>query len=676
VTIAQAKVEWRNETAYSTDFDDFYCSMNDAVDERNYVFIKQNNLISRWRTLNSGDSFYVGELGFGAGINFLLCCQHWLETSPENCTLYYYAAESHPLSVKDLSKIIKLLPALGQFGNSLIGKYPQIVKGFHKISLFDNRVQLCLMFGDAGEMFEALAESSDPAYALHNKNSIQSWFLDGFSPAKNPSIWRQSLFQILAALSSEETTLSTYSAARYVADNLKNAGFSIEHRDGFAEKRQLIFARTNGQKLADLRRHVKTHYWHLDSKTKRISNDDDQVMIIGAGIAGCTTAAELAKRGYKVTLVDRYSKPAQGASGNKQAVVYPKLSIQQDPLPLINLKAMLYAAEFYQPFWHLGMGKQCGVILLTESGADSQAFKRLANQFSGLPSFVQLLTHHEIEKLTNIDTQAQQALYFPTLGWLSPVDVCQALLNHANITFVQADVQHIRQDQDSNTWSLIDSRNQLIRQSKRLVVASSHDCERFEQTNIFGLKKLRGQVTDYPRSDASEKLSTVICGDGYITPAHNGFHSIGATYNLGINDLTLKTKDHQKNIDQIKRTDSAIGQVLKPTDVDKLTGRANFRCTTRDYLPIAGPVPKAKEMIDSFDFLRNDARKQSYQLGSYYSNLYVNCGMGSRGLGYAPITAELIADEITHSLSSTQRDLRLAMHPARFLIRDLKKKRI
>ncbi|MDB2344064.1 hypothetical protein N9V62_05165, partial [Porticoccaceae bacterium] len=142
MTIAQAKVEWRNETAYSTDFDDFYCSMNDAVAERNYVFIKQNNLISRWRTLNSGDSFSIGELGFGAGVNFLLCCQHWLETSPENCTLYYYAAESHPLSVTDLSKIIELLPALGQFGNSLIRKYPQIVKGFHKISLFDNRVQL------------------------------------------------------------------------------------------------------------------------------------------------------------------------------------------------------------------------------------------------------------------------------------------------------------------------------------------------------------------------------------------------------------------------------------------------------------------------------------------------------------------------------------------------------
>ncbi len=676
MTISQARIEWRNQTAYSTHFDDFYFSMNDAVEERNYVFIEQNNLLPRWQALNSGDSFSVGELGFGAGINFLLSCKHWLATAPANCTLHYYAAESHPLSLMDFNKVIKLWPTLRQFGDALRETYPQMVEGFHRIQLFDHRVHLCLMLGEAGKMFEALAESSEIDYALHNKNSIQSWFLDGFSPAKNPTIWRQTLLHTVAALSSEETTLSTYSAARCVADNLKNAGFSIERRDGFAKKRQLIFARANGKKSTGVRRPNASHHWHLTSSPERLHTHSNQVSIIGAGIAGCTTAATLAKRGYKVTLVDRYSKPAQGASGNKQAVVYPKLSIQRDPLPLINLKAMLYAAAFYQPFWKLGLGQQCGVILLAESDNDSQVFTKLIKSFSDLPSFVQILTHHEIEKITNIQTQTQRALYFPTLGWLSPVGVCEALLSHDNITYVQADVHQIEQEPDSKAWFLIDQRNELILKSERLVIANSHDCERFEQTNFFGLKKLRGQVSDYPPSSASENLATVICGDGYITPAHNGFHSIGATYNLRVDSLELRTKDHQANIDQIKRTDSAIGQALKVVDAEKLTGRANFRCTTRDYLPIAGPVPKAKEMIESFAFLRKDARQRSSQLGSYYSNLYVNCGMGSRGLGYAPITAELIADEITHSLPAIERNLRLAMHPARFLIRDLKKKRI
>jgi tRNA 5-methylaminomethyl-2-thiouridine biosynthesis bifunctional protein len=54
----------------------------------------------------------------------------------------------------------------------------------------------------------------------------------------------------------------------------------------------------------------------------------------------------------------------------------------------------------------------------------------------------------------------------------------------------------------------------------------------------------------------------------------------------------------------------------------------------------------------------------------------VHCGMGSRGLCYAPLTAELLASEIAGEMPPLERDLRLAMHPARFLIRDLKKNRL
>jgi len=676
VTISPARVEWRNNTAYSTDFDDFYFSMSSAIEERDYVFIEQNNLISRWQALTSGDTFSIAELGFGAGVNFLLCCQRWLATAPDHCILQYYAAESHPLSEKDLSDIIELYPALKSLSDELITKYPPVIEGFHKISLFDDRVHLCLMFGDAEEMFSALAESGNSDYALHNKKPIQSWFLDGFSPAKNPSIWRQSLIHTVATLSSEDTTLSTYSAARCVADGLKAAGFSVEYRKGYGKKRQMIFARAVNNQSGGARQCIETNHWHLNSNASRLPKEAKQVTIIGAGIAGCTTAAAMVARGYQVTVVDRHNKAAQGGSGNKQAVVYPKLSIQRDPLPLINLKAMLYAARFYQPFWHLGLGEQCGVLLLEESDANRQLFDHIADKFGQLPSFVQLINKAEIHQMANIPMDASRALYFPTLGWLSPTHVCEALLNHKQINYLQADIHQIEQDDNSENWLLLDSDHQLVMRSQRLVIANAHDCERFEQTNFFGVKRLRGQITEYPESNSSGNLATVICGDGYITPSNDGRHSIGATYNLGVDNANIRLSDHQANIDQINRTDSALGAMLTPVDIKTLNGRANFRCTTRDYLPIAGPVPKVNHMKDIFAFLRTDARKNSPELGSYHANLYINCGMGSRGLSYAPITAELIADEITHSLSSTERDLRLAMHPARFLIRDLKKKRI
>jgi tRNA 5-methylaminomethyl-2-thiouridine biosynthesis bifunctional protein len=124
------------------------------------------------------------------------------------------------------------------------------------------------------------------------------------------------------------------------------------------------------------------------------------------------------------------------------------------------------------------------------------------------------------------------------------------------------------------------------------------------------------------------------------------------------------------------RTDQGLAAALGPFDINNLDGRANYRCTTRDYLPITGPVPDLNQMIQDFAFLRKDARKTNSIKGTYADNLYVNCGMGSRGLTYAPLTAEVLSADINRQLCPLERELRLAMHPSRFIIRDLKKKRI
>jgi tRNA 5-methylaminomethyl-2-thiouridine biosynthesis bifunctional protein len=50
--------------------------------------------------------------------------------------------------------------------------------------------------------------------------------------------------------------------------------------------------------------------------------------------------------------------------------------------------------------------------------------------------------------------------------------------------------------------------------------------------------------------------------------------------------------------------------------------------------------------------------------------------MGSRGLSYAPLTAEILAAEIAGEQPSLPRELLNALHPARFIIRDLKRNRI
>src|SRR3546814_13220383 len=49
-------------------------------------------------------------------------------------------------------------------------------------------------------------------------------------------------------------------------------------------------------------------------------------VIVGAGLAGWATAAYLAPRGWKVTVLERHAAAAQEGSGNPQGVPYLKLS--------------------------------------------------------------------------------------------------------------------------------------------------------------------------------------------------------------------------------------------------------------------------------------------------------------------------------------------------------------
>ena len=49
----------------------------------------------------------------------------------------------------------------------------------------------------------------------------------------------------------------------------------------------------------------------------------DSVTVIGAGLAGCHTAFEIARRGHKVVLLDSADTVAGGASGNTAGIVKP-----------------------------------------------------------------------------------------------------------------------------------------------------------------------------------------------------------------------------------------------------------------------------------------------------------------------------------------------------------------
>ena len=675
--LAAADIQWRQGMPYSLDYEDFYWSLPNGLAESFYVFLQQNDLPSRWNNLKAADqSFSIGELGFGTGINFLNCCELWLKTAPTNCTLHYFSAEPVPLKTADLAKVFEQFPSLSAHGQALIDSYPPAVKGFHSIELYEGRINLCLMVGDAQEMFNALGESVDQRHSVYDKKPIDTWFLNGFSPEKNPAMWQKELCKTIASLSSTETSLTTYLTESEVTKSLNTAGFSVNYKQGFADKYQMISATLNAS-LKNYSDNARgTNQWHLNQLPSRPLSRQPSVTIIGAGIAGCTTAAALSKRGYNVTIIDRHARAGQEASGNQQAIIYPKLSIRDEPLPRINLAAITLASRYYQTFWNRGLGQQCGVLVIPEGERQRKQFEQLGQHFYHQKSLVRLVDNAQMEAIAGISLDTSHGLYFSKLGWLPPATICQEILKDHNIALVQGDVAQLFRNKSTGQWELLDAKGEQLSHSDIVVVANAYDCEKFEQTNFLGITKLRGQVTELPVTEDSQSLKTVICGEGYIAPPNKGTHGCGATYNKAIDSTELRIQDHQTNLDQITKTDQGIGRAIGTVQLNKLEGRANFRCTTRDYLPIVGPVPDVSAMLETYESLRVDARKDSPVMGTYLPNLYINCGMGSRGLGYAPLTAEVLAAEIHQQLGLLERELRQAMHPSRFLIRDLKKKRI
>ena len=414
--------------------------------------------------------------------------------------------------------------------------------------------------------------------------------------------------------------------------------------------------------------------WHNNIEPQKRSLQKN-VTIIGAGLAGCTTASALADIGYNVTVIDRNKKPAQGGSGNRQAIIYPRLSLHSTPLPQINYKAVVNASSFYKSFWQSGLGEQCGVIILPNGIHDAKRQRTIFQNLGQSNSFFKLLNKRNLKKISGLALCSPSALYFPLLGWLPPVAVCERLLKHPNISFKKAVIKKIEYRKKLNTWNLFDSMGNKFAETPILVLANSYECLNFSQTQFLPVQKVRGQITEIPATIASSRLRVVICGQGYLTPGTNGSHSCGATYSKS-QDQEVCISDHKKNLEKLSSNDPLLKKLVNRFSPANLDGRADFRCTTPDYLPVVGAVPNLSVMIEAFSELRKDAKSQITTYGTYLPNLYIHCGLGSRGLSYAPLGAKILAAEIARKPFPLENDLRIAMHPARFIIRALKKKQL
>ena len=565
--VLPAKLSWREDdlghlVPVSEVFGDVYYSLADGLAESRYVFLQQNKLPQRFtdlfqhylqtlatassdtdiiatKPLASSNSFTIAELGFGTGLNILATWQLWQQTKqqvyaqhshntegnstssasigPRSPRLHLISTEKHPLTHADLTRSLQSWrdsdPSLIPFITRLLDLYPTLVSGCHRLHLEDD-VTLDLWLGDATQSLQKIASSYDH---LSQQAQIDAWYLDGFAPSCNESLWAEQIFQQVQRLSKPGTTAATFSCAGVVKRGLRSAGFELKKVKGFGRKREMLTA----TKLTDTDRidnPVDTDLSEAVSNHIAYQN----VAVVGAGISGLMAAWSLAQRGLKVTLIDK-TAPLAGASGNPRALLAPKMTPIAHVAEHLHSIGYLYSQRLYRQLDRrnqlsatedktqnpsLSPSHSLPSPIFSSTGAVDLLLKANVDvaQIAEYPE--QMATTLATDEASTISGLKQQnlteKLYLPQAGLVNPKALADTVLSHPNISFQQAEVKQIKPNNSSQS---------LAKQSIQLAYepASNTDGNRSEfdaviiaaafesqslDSRIFEFRRIRGRGDD------------------------------------------------------------------------------------------------------------------------------------------------------------------------------------
>lgn len=385
-------LDWsRPEAPAATDFGDIYFSVDGGLAETETVFLKACGLPEAWQDRRR---FIIGELGFGSGLNFLAAWRMWEAAKPKDGRLHFVSIEKFPFDAAQLKLALSAWPELEIYSQPLIKSWPGRVKGFHRLHFGD--VTLTLIHDDISNALDEL------------EAEVDAWFLDGFSPAKNPDMWSQEIMRKLAGLSAPGAKLGTFTVAGTVRNALSDAGFTLEKKTGFGRKRHRLEGTFPGE--------------HQDDSTL------PKPTIIGAGIAGASLARAFERRGIKANVIHDTNHIA--ASHNAAALIKPRLDLQDRPESRFFLSSYLYALGAYQPHALIE-----GVEHLPKSEAETKRFAKLNLQ-------APLSTEH-----FNFDAAANKLILGKSLvippkavleDWLSTVSLNAKNGDEASLTVLAA----------------------------------------------------------------------------------------------------------------------------------------------------------------------------------------------------------------------------------------------
>ncbi|MDN3441510.1 tRNA (5-methylaminomethyl-2-thiouridine)(34)-methyltransferase MnmD [Psychrobacter sp. APC 3279] len=661
--ITPAKIDWQtddtgNMVPVSGEFGDVYFSHADGLAETRHVFLEHNQLPERLAHLAPKQCFTIAELGFGTGLNLLATWQLWRqlrETNPQLATarLHFITTEKFPIPLADLTQILALwgqrAPELMAFIKPLLAAYPPLIAGCHRLSFSHDNLTVDMWFGDAAESLSKLALNHSNQHTPY----IDAWFLDGFAPSCNSTLWADSIFAQMQRLSRPHTTAATYSCAGIAKRGLREHGFQIKKVRGFGRKREMLTAIMTNVENGD----TDSVNEGRDAKQETTYSTFDNTVIIGTGVSGLLTAWSLANRGITVTLLDK-SAPLAGASGNPRALLAPKMTPIHHVDGHLHTIGYLHSSRLYRDLNQTAVQLNTAPVLELTGALDLLIKANIGTeQIADYPDEMATTLSHEQAQITSglKEQDLSENLYLPQSGLVNPQALKDIILTHPLIRFQQLEVNKITEtEQQVRIEGIDENRNPVTMTADNIVICAAFESHQLDQ-RIFDCRKIRGQLSWFTLSAeqltklpkiplkysgycarfnaqaGDDKLNTVVADKPYLL--------LGASFIRNDTSTDIRDEEHQISRDKLINAIPEMASII-PADTSLWQGRAGVRTQTPDYHPIVGQLANSQR-------------------------IWTMSAMGAKGYALAPICAEALADMMLGSFAPLSEAMLARLSPNR-----------
>ncbi|OOR99417.1 bifunctional tRNA (5-methylaminomethyl-2-thiouridine)(34)-methyltransferase MnmD/FAD-dependent 5-carboxymethylaminomethyl-2-thiouridine(34) oxidoreductase MnmC [Haemophilus paracuniculus] len=649
-----------NNTPVSAQFDDIYFSTQDGLAESHYVFQEGNQLWEKWQA-HSRTHFVIAETGFGTGLNFLAVATQFRRFQVEFPTaklqrLYFISFEKYPLTSQQFAEVHRHYPQFAEISAQLIACWQPQIAGCQRYHF--GEIYLDLWFGEMAENLPQLGDN----YC----ENVDCWFLDGFSPDKNPEMWNDQLYSQMFRLTQKGGSFATFTAASAVRRGLQAVGFEVKKRKGFGKKREMLW----GEKpLASPTPAVAFPYFYQPNQL-----DSEDVAIVGGGVASLFLAWSLLERGKNVTLYCKDETVAKNASGNLQGAIYPQFSDDDDRNVRFYLHSFDYALQrLRQISQQIDFERDfCGVGLYAYNQKTAQKLQKIAD-FGLDSSLFELISAEKFSEKIGL-LVPNGGGWIAQGGWLSPVQLVQRGFAYLETLGLKIVLNHQVQNPQfiGGKWQWQQGEQTFAHQI--LVLANGHKLTDFAETDGIPLYPVRGQVSQIPTTTALQPLQAVICYDGYLTPmSAQQTHCVGASHIRDNADEHFSLEEHQQNLAKLCQNLTACDWT-QGIDLSQNQAKVGIRAAFRDRVPMVGAVPnfavQKAQYVNLYNKLR---RKEPISIAENQPNLYLIAGLGSRGLTTAPLLGEILASQICGEPIPLSEDILHNLTPNRTWLRKLLK---